>query len=965
MSKRIFADRYEILEVLGQGGMGVVLKVRDVRSSEDVCYAIKTINPETEKRLKTESPENLRKVLQLLDREAQTGFQLGQHPNIVQQVVYSTWNNLQYIVFEYVDGKSLHEIQQICGCLTVPQVLTYAYHLCEGFIYSSTPKERHPAVIHCDFDPRNVLVTRTGIPKICDWGLSRELDDRFAVPIGGDIVGKTWILENSEPLSEKQEWQFRERNQLKGLSTRRGWGKIEYMPPEQNIAGAYCDIQGDIYAFCTTLYRLLTGLSPVDADGVDEEENRDEVLFWMITQKPGRFFRLSERVEQMGLTIPAGLVEIVEVGMKRSSADRWSSFQALKGKLLDVIDDIADNAMRLSQYQVCNECGFIMTKPDSCCPCCDQEGPSASWQVNAWRKLFPERPVEVDFEVCPSEGDAPLEVHFKQKCRGNVVEWDWDFGDACSFSEKQNPIYVYNEPGNYDVELLVVDNQGKTHTHRVENTIRVSRKRMEPQMVHIPAGTFQRGARLDIVQKLEKKYANTRVNFDNLKEPSPAVGQLDDFYISRTPVTNAEYLEFVHETKWSAPKSWGALDEPFPAEQADFPVANVFFHDAEAYCEWRGGRLPTADEWEKAARGTDGRAYPWGDDFVSSYCLCGERQAAEPVSVYAHEEGASPYGLLDMAGNVGEFIDGGKGRHKRVRGGDSKSQGEFFALAWTDIAAADASLCLPNIGFRLASDSPELNAPSRSRPSVGLEFAEVSFRRMRVGCSSEKVKSLQKQYNLSSTVVEMLEERLVRIRPFFISVFPITNLQYWQFVREDNYEFPAHWCDEPIRWKSGSPADEQQSSVNGTPFLMKYYDHPVVNIKRENAEAYCKWLSSKTGDSHRLPSIEEWQAAARGEDGLLYPWGDAYSPGFCNGNHSGYARTVPVTGFRRNLSPAGCLQMTGNTAEWTSSDFGNAHVIHGGAFDDSLEVMGLACLPIRTTQGYKDGTIGFRILKES
>jgi formylglycine-generating enzyme required for sulfatase activity len=146
---------------------------------------------------------------------------------------------------------------------------------------------------------------------------------------------------------------------------------------------------------------------------------------------------------------------------------------------------------------------------------------------------------------------------------------------------------------------------------------------------------------------------------------------LPEFWIDKTPVTNAEYARFVEATGRSVPKHWEG-GEP-PESIADHPVVYVNWDDATAYANWAGKRLPTEEEWEKAARGVDGPAYPWGDDAPApELCNFGKNVGATtPVGAYS-PQGDSPYGCVDMAGNVWEWTDSdhesGSGR-KVVRGG--------------------------------------------------------------------------------------------------------------------------------------------------------------------------------------------------------------------------------------------------------------------------------------------------------
>lgn len=150
-----------------------------------------------------------------------------------------------------------------------------------------------------------------------------------------------------------------------------------------------------------------------------------------------------------------------------------------------------------------------------------------------------------------------------------------------------------------------------------------------PDAVLIPAGPFLMG--------------------DGLEEVV-----LPAFAIGKYPVTNAEYFEFVAATGYRRPDHWSG-DGIYPPELARHPVVFVSWEDANAFARWVDGRLPTECEWEKAARGGDARAYPWGDEFNPALCNTSESQTEGTRPVDDHPGGASPYGVLDMAGNVWEW----------------------------------------------------------------------------------------------------------------------------------------------------------------------------------------------------------------------------------------------------------------------------------------------------------------------
>ena len=135
---------------------------------------------------------------------------------------------------------------------------------------------------------------------------------------------------------------------------------------------------------------------------------------------------------------------------------------------------------------------------------------------------------------------------------------------------------------------------------------------------------------------------------------------VDAFAIGKYPITNSQYAQFVTATDHEPPRHWRG-PEP-PPELRNHPVVNVTWHDARAYCDWlseekgREYRLPTEAEWEKAARGDqDARAYPWVGQFDPRKCNSSETGTGgtSPVGMFA--AGASPYGCLDMSGNVWEW----------------------------------------------------------------------------------------------------------------------------------------------------------------------------------------------------------------------------------------------------------------------------------------------------------------------
>jgi serine/threonine-protein kinase len=192
------------------------------------------------------------------------------------------------------------------------------------------------------------------------------------------------------------------------------------------------------------------------------------------------------------------------------------------------------------------------------------------------------------------------------------------------------------------------------------------------------------------------------------------------FYIDRTEVSNDAYARFCAEKQLPLPPG-------FPKDQTTLPVVNITFVDAQEFAKWTGKRLPNKAEWERAARGAEGRAYPWGNTADPSLANVADNTALSShtlMPVDSFRQGASPYGVLQMAGNAWEFVDervapspGALGSFAKLLspsptadepwytihgGGFDRPLIENAAFEWSSIPARYRA---PNIGFRCAKDA--------------------------------------------------------------------------------------------------------------------------------------------------------------------------------------------------------------------------------------------------------------------
>jgi serine/threonine protein kinase len=273
-------SHYAFLEKLGAGGMGEIYKARDARLNRVV--AVKVLSPG-----KTGDPERRRRFIQ----EAQAASALN-HPNIITIHDILPEADTQYMVMEYVSGKTLHELIS-AGRLPVLQVLQLATQMANALGVA------HAAgIVHRDFKPANVMVTGSGLVKILDFGLAKLTDVSAGVTVDG------------------------EQNTLSAAPlTREGsiMGTVNYMSPEQ-AEGLKVDGRSDIFSFGAVLYEMVTGHRAFDGDsGISTLSAvlRDEV-------KP---------IHEIAPDVPAELADVVTLCLRKSPAARWQSMTEVEAEL--------------------------------------------------------------------------------------------------------------------------------------------------------------------------------------------------------------------------------------------------------------------------------------------------------------------------------------------------------------------------------------------------------------------------------------------------------------------------------------------------------------------------------------------------------------------------------------------------------------------------------------------------------
>ena len=249
-----------------------------------------------------------------------------------------------------------------------------------------------------------------------------------------------------------------------------------------------------------------------------------------------------------------------------------------------------------------------------------------------------------------------------------------------------------------------------------------------PNLINSPGGEFNMGTGPDEVQHLQLNQSDwayewsDRDLFANEQPQNPV--KVKGFQIAQFPVTNEEYHDFVWDVGYPLPKEWSSFT--FPPEEGENPVTGISKIDAEEYIKWlneksnRKYRLPNEAEWEFAARGSDGRIYPWGNTFDPWRCNTSEsmKKGTTPVGFYS-PGGDSVFGVADMVGNVWEWTSSifrpypfrleqnkeNKGSTDRfvIRGGAWYYSRKLARCACRE--GMNANQSSESIGFRLACDS--------------------------------------------------------------------------------------------------------------------------------------------------------------------------------------------------------------------------------------------------------------------
>ena len=615
---KMIDHRYELVKKIGEGGMGAVYLADDTRLDRRVAV----------KRLHLVGREaDLHMFQERFEREAKVMAQF-QHPNIVSVYDYGRDDEGIYLVLEYLPDGSLTQYMRT-NAVTVQDAVRILLPLADAL------QTIHDlGRVHRDVKPSNILFDPYGHPKLADFGVVKLLEGQ-----DGNTLTAT------------------------GAAV----GTPAYMAPE--LISGDASPAADQYALGVVCYELVTGKKPFKGRTPMET---------MYMQKA---VPLPDPLE-INPELPAWIRSFLAQALAKDPRERFVDMRAFA----DALEQGAAVSLAFTEEQT----QLVGTPPVE--PTAQHKPqPTSAAQLpvevpNATVVApLPQREDSPDASV-PGYAATPAPSTVASKKTGFPAWLLWAGGGAVLLgilivagilllrgitaapetplaglveetvtvlAQAESEITATPQPAaTFTSPPTETTAPTETATPTIEPTptlgngsVRVRESDSAP-MVYVPAGPFPMGSTASTDEAPVHEVV------------------LDAFWIDQYEVTNRQYELCVDAGACSPPETGGSETRAayFGEEAyADYPVAFVDWFQADAYCQWTGGRLPTEAEWEKAARGTDERVYPWGNDAptcdLTNYEIAPSTWCVGDTSeVGSYPAGASPFGALDMAGNLWEWV---------------------------------------------------------------------------------------------------------------------------------------------------------------------------------------------------------------------------------------------------------------------------------------------------------------------
>jgi eukaryotic-like serine/threonine-protein kinase len=638
--------RYTFEKEVGQGGMAIVYRARDLKHDRDV--AIKVLKPELAQAL---GPDRFL-------REIKLTAQLS-HPHILPLLDSGEADGLIFYVMPFVEGETLrHRLQR--GPIALDEALRITREVADGL-----ESAHRRGVIHRDVKPENILIEE-GHAVVADFGIARA------------------VAESSD-----------QKLTVTGMAV----GTPDYMSPEQMMGGrgATIDVRTDVFALGCVLYELLTGKPPnrLTAERAPLPAGVAVPLNRALSLEPERRFA---SVAEFAAALPRPSVERA-VGYRSLLRPPVLATIAILAVVLAIVPGMSRRRYERGQRELARarqlvdsgryvEAYDAFTRAEKALPGDSSVARLMPNVVEVLTVTSEPAGARVSVERFSDStgaqllGETPL-LERRLPRGAYIVRIEKD-----GFLPIATPAAVYGSRAQRIAGLRTAQPvMIAVHLTPADST--------PPDMVFVPGGTY---------------------SLAGPKMPLNLAAQLEDYLIDRHEVSNTQYQAFVaaggyratalarfkDRSGMPAPRGWSGQE--YPPDRGRYPVTDVSWMEANAYCAAQGKRLPTIFEWEKAARNgltatREGVMMPWGyvgpGDATSSYANFASNG---PAPVDAYPFGISTYGAYNMAGNVKEWTANPLQNGYGVTGG-SWEDPTYLYTAYGALAGTASS---PALGFRCA-----------------------------------------------------------------------------------------------------------------------------------------------------------------------------------------------------------------------------------------------------------------------